>query len=709
MKLIKLFIILLFVGGLPKQMEAISKNSDVQWELFENNGNYGAKNHKGKILVPAKYSYVNWDDGYFTVKDRSGYIGKYDSSGHVIFPPYRYNQVYVVPAWKDSPFIVVSDRWGVINRKGKLIIKDEYISVKPFGDDESGCFFILQKNGFQGVANINGDIIISPDKYNEVGYFKLPDNKVYFAFFKYGEGSGVCDDKGNVVINTKYLTTIPKGDKNSIYFEVSDGKNVGKLNKNGKIISPINTIKTDIGQFVNIVNIDNRELSLYIDDQNKFFLKNNSGDIISSKYDMMSQCKDKFIIYDKEYIGLMSASGEEIISPKQGFISLHEAEGYYLAIDKKDNTAIISFDGDVLFQPIHKSVQMHKLKTNQGEEILFKYRDEIGAFGVKDVNYNIIIPPIYDNLSYSTFQGELYFNVYKDDFCGLLAKDGSQLFDSEYHDIDIKLHKGRKYYLLDTGYKGIADENGSIIINPETFDNILFAENQLIAISGKRICKFSLEGKLLSDNINRVRVDEFTNQADEFFEAKNYKKAAEFYGKAIDISPSASLYFNRGVSYYNNNKYNDAIADFNQTLRLKPSERLRVRSIELIERAEHYQQEKEYRQQQLASAIFGLALTGVNMALQSSSTKSKTNYNQQSTYSNSSGKSDSQSSQNSYSNYTSDSKKKQKCGFCGGKGSIIDYTASFDNPDKWCDECGKTVVAGHYHKTCSKCHGAGEY
>ena len=103
----------------------------------------------------------------------------------------------------------------------------------------------------------------------------------------------------------------------------------------------------------------------------------------------------------------------------------------------------------------------------------------------------------------------------------------------------------------------------------------------MIATIGKRICKFSYEGKLLSDNIDRVQVDEYTNQADEFFKSKNYKKAAEFYGKALEISPTASLYFNRGVSFYNNNKYPDAISDFNRTLSSKPSERLRVRSIEL--------------------------------------------------------------------------------------------------------------------------------
>lgn len=703
LKLLVAFIIF-FIAG----VNVYPNETDFQWELFEVNGNYGAKNAKGKILIPAKYSYVNLENGSFTVKDRSGDIGKYDISGHLIFPPYRFNTVYEVAGMKDSPFIVISDRYGVMNRTGKLILKDEYTAIKVIGDDESGRFFILYKNGFQGVANINGDIIISPDKYQSIGYIKTPDNKSFFTYTRYGEGSGVCNERGKVIARSSYLLTIPKGGEKDRYYEISNSKDKGLMNKDGDIIVPIESKKEQIFQNISSKGI---RLSIYMDDHNKFYIKNALGNIISAKYDWIGQYNDNFLIYDKETIGLMSADGKEIISPKQGFTFFRDINGnYYLATHKNGCQSVISLKGEILFSPIHRNIQMHTLKTNIGEEVLFKYRDEIGAFGVKDKNNNIIISPIYDNISYFTVSGELYFKVYKDGFCGLQSRSGTLLFRPEYHDIDIKYHKGEKYYLLDNGYKGLADKNGNIIINPETFDNILFSDKTLIATIGKRICKFSYEGKLLSDNIDRVQVDEYTNQADEFFKSKNYKKAAEFYGKALEISPTASLYFNRGVSFYNNNKYPDAISDFNRTLSSKPSERLRVRSIELIEKAEHYQQEKEFRQQQLASAIFGLALTGINIALQVSSNKSRPVYNlQTSTHNSAVSQTDNQSDTNNISNSTN-STTKQKCGFCAGKGSIVKYTANYgiDN-EPWCDECGKKVASGHYHQTCTKCHGSGEY
>ena len=51
---------------------------------------------------------------------------------------------------------------------------------------------------------------------------------------------------------------------------------------------------------------------------------------------------------------------------------------------------------------------------------------------------------------------------------------------------------------------------------------------------------------------------------------------------------------------------------------------------------------------------------------------------------------------------------KRKCGVCGGKGSIVEYTAGFGlSTRKYCSDCGKDVDGTHYHKTCTSCHGKG--
>ena len=59
---------------------------------------------------------------------------------------------------------------------------------------------------------------------------------------------------------------------------------------------------------------------------------------------------------------------------------------------------------------------------------------------------------------------------------------------------------------------------------------------------------------------------------------------------------------------------------------------------------------------------------------------------------------------------TRSSSNKRKCGICGGKGTVIDDVPNFGiDTHPYCEECGKTVTSGHYHKTCSRCHGKGEY
>ena len=51
-------------------------------------------------------------------------------------------------------------------------------------------------------------------------------------------------------------------------------------------------------------------------------------------------------------------------------------------------------------------------------------------------------------------------------------------------------------------------------------------------------------------------------------------------------------------------------------------------------------------------------------------------------------------------------KKKNSCGVCGGKGYIVKTVANFGiTNERWCEECGRTVINGHYHETCNVCKG----
>ncbi len=61
----------------------------------------------------------------------------------------------------------------------------------------------------------------------------------------------------------------------------------------------------------------------------------------------------------------------------------------------------------------------------------------------------------------------------------------------------------------------------------------------------------------------------YYNQANQFFDQKNYQQALTFYAKSIDNQPIAGAYFNRGNTYYYLGQYQNAIQDYGQAIKLQ--------------------------------------------------------------------------------------------------------------------------------------------
>jgi len=55
------------------------------------------------------------------------------------------------------------------------------------------------------------------------------------------------------------------------------------------------------------------------------------------------------------------------------------------------------------------------------------------------------------------------------------------------------------------------------------------------------------------------------------YKKRNYRKATEYYARAIEAHPNeAFLYNNRGLAYYELERYDEAISDYNKAIELKP-------------------------------------------------------------------------------------------------------------------------------------------
>lgn len=700
------FVLIVSSGIQAFSSEYKTEYDGTKWKLFNLYGYSGVKNEKGKIIIPAKYTSIKYEDESFTVKDNIGRVGKYTKKGKLIFPIYKYITVTAIKGVKESPFIVSSEEYGVLNRKGEVLLADIYTRIDPIVDNEYGSYFKIYKDGYMGIADFKGNIIIATGKYSYIERYVGDDKKVYYIYRIRGGGSGVCDKGGKEIIHTKYFTTKPRWDGNNIFYEVMDGNNLGTINQNGDFIKPIG-MRFDQQYF--IMEANNMQFSVWRDKNNKVFVKNALGKtIIPPLYDDINVTNNHFIVKEKQYMGLISTEGRVIIPTSERKISIGQMDNYIFATDSSGKTSIILYNGRTIFPAIHRRVYMHLAKIKTESDTLIYFCDSRNNWGIKDLKGNTLLQPIWDDFGCLKTKFGFYFTVYKGGKVGLHDADGNLILAPEYNKIKASTDKNNPFFFLwSSNYIGIADKDGNILINPEVFENISFSPKtkQFTASVGKRICKFNQSGKLLSDNQRQIQKEEYLSNADNAFSKGKYKQAAEFYGRALALAPDASLYFNRGVSYYNMNKYYEAISDFKNALDSRPSDRIKDRALDLIEKAEYYQEQKEIRQMQLGQAIFGLAMTGISYALQ----PKKKSTNNSSYYSASSSSSSSGSSSSETDAPSTSKKGKQKCGFCGGKGSTIEYVANYgiDN-QPWCDECGKKVTSGHYHKKCSHCNGTGE-
>ena len=234
-------------------------------------------------------------------------------------------------------------------------------------------------------------------------------------------------------------------------------------------------------------------------------------------------------------------------------------------------------------------------------------------------------------------------------------------------------------------------------------------------VTAQKQDKESLDINMFSSgNEDMIKLKNYVGEAETAYNKGKYGKAAKLYTKAIKLAPSSTLYYRRGLAFYNNSNYIKAISDFNTLLSGYASADQKQHARELIVEARELQRQKEIRQQQTAQTILGVALGVMNTATNiivsskqpSAGSSSYGSYSDYSSSSDSDYSSDYSSSDASKS--TTVSRPQTKCGACSGTGSVIKSVANFGIDKRpYCDECGRTVTSGHYHAKCIRCSGTG--
>ncbi|MCL1866274.1 MAG: WG repeat-containing protein [Oscillospiraceae bacterium] len=220
----------------------------------DNNANkdaYGLYNGKtGEVVLPAEYAHISWFSGdYARVRrlsdDKWGIVNKkgeiivpfeYDSlnygqKGEGDFPPIFSDGLTMVAksVGNDSEGLPIL-KWGFADLKGKVAIPLEYDFVYEFSDGIAG----VMKNNKWGAINTKGEVVI-PLEYDEMQKFFEG-----FAGVRKGVGgtgkAGIINTKGEIIVPIEYDYTVNFSYGYAVV--IKDGKR-GAVNTKGQLVIPL--------------------------------------------------------------------------------------------------------------------------------------------------------------------------------------------------------------------------------------------------------------------------------------------------------------------------------------------------------------------------------------------------------------------------------------------------------------------------------------
>lgn len=266
--------------------------------LVKKDNKYGVINLNGATIVDTKYDKIATDNYYsdnnkyveagFIVSNttndgyRYGYI---DYKGNSILNV-EYNNILRITKEKDIYLIASKNGQYGLFKANKQLIKPEYQSISY--TDNGGI--IIEKNGLYGIANLKGEIKVSP-KYTEI------EDKGIYLYATNSNSNDVYDVQGNKQ-DFSFNKTIYKTE-----------------NDNYRIATIVNNEK----EYYGIENKDGTEL-------------------VSTNYKYIEYIyKDYFIAEnDEEKYGIINANGKVLVDFENDLIQLIKNKDAVQAINRKN-------------------------------------------------------------------------------------------------------------------------------------------------------------------------------------------------------------------------------------------------------------------------------------------------------------------------------------------------------------------------------------
>lgn len=195
-------------------------------------GNYvGIYTINGETIISPDLGYESvykskGKDGfvYYKVK-KDNYIGILDMEGKEIIPTYRqYTNIFRMDYNEGRVYYDVEkgDFQGICSTDGKeLIAPDKYSNVLFYRNPNIGDYYSVQQDGFWGYLKPDGTFLIQPNQYS--GLALRETNGTYWFLIVKNGFCGVADATGKVVITPQY--TYKGTDEGDWSIEFNETKN----------------------------------------------------------------------------------------------------------------------------------------------------------------------------------------------------------------------------------------------------------------------------------------------------------------------------------------------------------------------------------------------------------------------------------------------------------------------------------------------------
>ena len=378
---------------LPKRMKNFRKSDFIfdkaPWYWDEDSislqkGSYSyIINTSGEILFKTKCKLYETCGKYFSFEnnDKKFIV---DKLGNILIKPIYDDIEYLY--FRDYFKYYKNGKWGIIKANGKVLIKEKYDNIRSCENN----YFSVELNEKTGLID-EFDNVILPFEYDKDFNF-IDDNKIIAGK---DHKQGIINLKNETIIPFEYdFIYTPRNN----YAIASKDEKYGLIDLNNNVIVPF--------EFAN--------LSIMSDDT--LFGNRENMDCINYLYDFKGNK-----ICDTSFDYNCALGNDEIKTD------------YYIASHRHENCIGLA---DKFGKPIidFKYKEFNPTYSKKENKFYFIVQNNLGAWGVIDIDNNVIIPFIYDDIKSS---GDIDMGIIagKNDLYGLIDLNNDILIDFKFKDI----------------------------------------------------------------------------------------------------------------------------------------------------------------------------------------------------------------------------------------------------------------------------------